>query len=278
MAIIYRRLIYLSFLLSFFIFGCKEQQIVESSRIQTLDSVWVESLGVFKNIRIYLPAGYQSDSVTYPVIYLHDGQNMFYDSTSFMGEWGIDESLDSLDKFTGFKAIAVAVDHGNGERLNEFTMPSEKNPTAKGNEYLQFLVGQLKPQIDSMYRTQPEPENTLIMGSSLGGLISHYAFFQYPEVFGKVGIFSPSYWYDTVSLTLANDFQFPEYGSIYLYGGGNEGSGLVQFIGQMDAALIANGVLPDQKIIQIRDEGEHNEYFWKSEFPKMIAWMSHRGF
>jgi len=266
----------LIFLISFS--SCVEKQRMERSTIQTLDSVWVESLSVYKTIRVYLPAGYDSDNATYPVIYLHDGQNMFYDSTSFLGEWGIDESLDSLYKFTGFKAIAVAIDHGNSERFNEFTMPSEKNPTARGNEYLQFLVDQLKPAIDSKYRTQPEPEHTLIMGSSLGGLISHYTFFQYPNVFGKVGIFSPSYWYDTVSLTLINDFQFPEYGSIYLYGGGKEGSGLIKYIGQLDSSMTAKGINSNQKIIHIHEEGEHREYFWKSEFPLMISWMREQGF
>lgn len=260
-------------LLLVWLVGCQTPESGPSpSRIVTIDSVWAESLNTYKTLRVYLPKGYDSGSDRYPVLYLHDGQNLFYDSTSFVGEWGIDESLDSLNASMGLSVIAVGINHGNEQRISEYSMHDSKYGTASGQQYLDFLVNQLKPWVDSTYRTQPEASETLILGSSLGGLISHYAFFQYPNTFGNVGIFSPAYWFDTLSFNLIQN-KIPPQNKIYLYGGDQEGSRMVELIHEMEARLKSQDFPAERLTVSINPKGEHNEHFWKSEFPKAIVWF-----
>ncbi len=122
---------------------------------------------------------------------MHDAQNLFDAKTSYSGEWNIDEKLDSLHA----QVIVVGIEHGNDKRLAELTpYKNEKYGGGKADDYLEFIVKTLKPQIDKTYRTKTKKKNTIIMGSSLGGLTSFYATLKYPEVFGKAGVFSPAFW------------------------------------------------------------------------------------
>ena len=150
-----------------------------------------------RNVDVYLPEGYDpSGSTRYPVLYMHDGQNLFSTETAYGGvEWRIDEVMDSLQ----LKAIVVGV-WNSPKRFHEYApqKPLESHLSPEGRDtirirlteeplsdaYLRFLVTELKPFIDSMYATKPDRENTFIMGSSMGGLISLYAVSEYPEVFG----------------------------------------------------------------------------------------------
>jgi alpha-glucosidase len=122
---------------------------------------------------------------------MHDGQNLFDNATSFAGEWKVDEILDSLYTYRGFSAIVVAIYNDDKERINEYS--PWKNDSlgigGDGDKYVKFIVNTLKPFIDRHYRTLSGRENTAIMGSSMGGLISLYAALEYPDVFGNAGIF-----------------------------------------------------------------------------------------
>lgn len=125
-----------------------------------------------KKIWVYLPKNYKTSDKKYPVIYMHDAQNLFDAKTSFAGEWNIDETLDSLKK----QAIVIGIEHGNEKRLEELTpFPNEKYGGGKADDYLEFMVITLKPYVDKNYRTKPNANNTVIFGSSLGGLVSYYA-------------------------------------------------------------------------------------------------------
>ena len=125
---------------------------------------------------------------------MQDGQNLFDDFESFSGEWGVDELMDSLIAAKVKPSIIVGISNGKN-RLNEYNpYDNEKFGAGTGKAYAEFLVKDLKPYIDSAYRTLPGRESTTIAGSSMGGLISYYAALAYPEVFGRAGIFSPSFW------------------------------------------------------------------------------------
>jgi predicted alpha/beta superfamily hydrolase len=151
---------------------------------------------------IYLPENYFSGKKRFPVIYMHDGQNVFDDATSYSGEWGVDEFFDSLG--TDAKEwIVVAIDNGGAKRINEYCpydfslegiTPGNDLNRGEGNEYVDFLVKTLKPFIDKNYRTEKDKASTAIAGSSMGGLISLYAELKYPKVFGAAGVFSPAFW------------------------------------------------------------------------------------
>lgn len=163
-----------------------------------------------RNVDVWLPSGYFAENdKRYKVIYMHDGQNVFNDRTTYGNvEWGIDETLDSLIQTEQVApAIVVAIWNNGQKRFPEYMpqvpAPYTSTPQAKAilkdnfgvtellsDNYLKFIVEELKPFIDSTYRTSTLKEDTSIMGSSMGGLISLYAISKYPEVFGAAGCVS----------------------------------------------------------------------------------------
>ena len=122
---------------------------------------------------------------------MHDGQNLFDNATSYSGEWGIDEYLDSIFTLGKKEVIVVGIDNGLSKRMNEYNPYSFRQyGKGEGDEYVDFLVKNLKPFIDKHYRTLPGKKNTYIAGSSMGGLISLYAVLKYPE-FSEEQEYSP---------------------------------------------------------------------------------------
>ncbi|MCZ4694751.1 alpha/beta hydrolase [Ancylomarina euxinus] len=155
-----------------------------------------------RDVKVMLPAGYEAKK-SYPVIYMHDGQ-MLFDSTSTWNkqEWGVDETVDHLIRANKIRpVIVVGISHTNNRSLEY--MPNKPKDELKlidrpdkfkgkilSDEYLKFLVEELKPFIDKTYRTQADRDNTFILGSSMGGLISCYAISEYPDVFGGAACLS----------------------------------------------------------------------------------------
>ena len=127
-----------------------------------------------RRIMIYLPPDYETSQKRYPVLYMHDGQNLFDDATSFSGEWGVDESLNELHSQGDYGCIVVGIDNGGGLRIDELApwLNTNYNEGGEGAQYMDFIVETLKPHVDANYRTFTGREFTAIMGSSLVGLIS----------------------------------------------------------------------------------------------------------
>jgi predicted alpha/beta superfamily hydrolase len=153
-----------------------------------------------RNVVVYLPPNYEGDSsARYPVLYMHDGQNIFDRSTGFGGqEWEVDETAQRLISEKKIEPLIIVAVYNTAARMSEYT-PVGANPAPQrsGEDYTRFLVEELKPFIDSTYRTHPSRNNTAVAGSSLGGLISLAMVFSRPEVFGKAGVVSPSlFWND----------------------------------------------------------------------------------
>jgi enterochelin esterase-like enzyme len=120
-------------------------------------------LGRQRRIWIYLPADYRASKRNYPVIYMHDGQNLFDACTAGFGEWGIDEILDKLSPKK--ECIVVGIDHGGDQRITEYDPYDSKYGKGRGDEYVDFMAKTLKPYIDSHYRTKTSPRYTTIAGS-----------------------------------------------------------------------------------------------------------------
>jgi len=159
-----------------------------------------------RDVLVYLPLGYRrSRQRRFPVLYLHDGQNVFDAATSFAGvEWGADETAQSLiAKKLIEPVIIVAVANTGEERIHEYTptaagIDGAKKKQSKGElrNYGRFLIEELKPFIDRRYRTQPEAEFTGLGGSSLGGLATITLGLWYPDCFTRLAVMSPSIWWD----------------------------------------------------------------------------------
>lgn len=235
-----------------------------------------------RTIRVYLPPNYHNSEDNYPVLYMHDGQNIFDLKTSYSGEWEVDETLDKLYQEEGFSLIVVAIDNGGEKRLNEYSpWDHKKFGKGEGMDYAMFIVNTLKPKIDQTFRTKTDKNNTAIMGSSMGGLISHYTALQYADVFGKAGVFSPSFWYSEDVFDFSKKHSDIKDLRLYFLAGGKEGGnptfeGISKTAKDMNTMIdvLKSGGFPAENIIsKIEPEGEHNEKLWRNSFEEAITWL-----
>ena len=147
-----------------------------------------EGLNFERDLIVWLPPSYDTKpQERYPVLYMHDGQNVFDPKTSFIGyEWRADEVADSLIKSNAIEEIIIVGINNTPDRMSEYS------DAPLGQSYARFVVNRVKPLIDSLYRTRASRENTAVMGSSMGGLISFMFVWWYPDVFSKAGCLSTS--------------------------------------------------------------------------------------
>jgi predicted alpha/beta superfamily hydrolase len=235
----------------------------------------IESLGRERTLRLYLPPSYAtSPQRRYPVIYMHDGQNLFDDATSYVGEWHVDETLNALARTHGFEAIVVGVDHGGERRLTELNpWPNPKFGAGEGEAYMRWIVEVLKPMVDRQYRTLPDAAHTAIVGSSMGGLISDYAIHQWPQVFGKAGVFSPAYWTAPPVFDFVRQHPLPAGARVYYYMGGAEGGDMVPLAERMAALTAAEAPAGVASTLHLVPGAPHNEGAWSKELPTALAWL-----
>jgi len=243
-----------------------------SKNVHIIDtSFWIPQLKRQRRIWIYLPAGYDNNvnNSRYDVLYMHDGQNLFDDATSFSGEWGVDEALDSSKA----QLIVVGIDNGGDKRMNEYNpYDHTRFGAGEGNAYVDFIVKTLKPFIDKNYRTKKGKENTLISGSSMGGLISMYAILKYPKIFGGAGIFSPSFWIAPDIYKLMKLKGKKVKANLYFFAGKLEGESMVPDMLKAFSTMASVSKSKMQSVI--RDEGKHNESTWRKEFPQALYFMT----
>jgi predicted alpha/beta superfamily hydrolase len=220
---------------------------------------------------VYLPASYNEGKRKYPVLYMHDGQNVFEDSTSFSGEWGVDEALDTLGRRFG-ETIVVAVDNGGQKRMNEYSpFDMERFGKAEGEQYVDFLVNTLRPYINKEYRTKKCRKHTAVAGSSMGGLISLYAMLKYPKKIGAAGVFSPAFWIVPGLKQMVSENAGKMKGKIYFMAGMLESETMVP---DMLAIFEEADKQSKAKMVSvIRAEGRHNEATWRKEFPVFYEWL-----
>lgn len=231
------------------------------------------SLDTTKTVWIYLPKSYATENRSYPVIYMHDAQNLFDPKTSFVGEWKVDDYLDGL---TENESIVVGIEHGNEKRIDELTpYPHEKYGGGQGDAYLQFIIDVVKPKIENDYRVEKGSEHTTIMGASLGGLLSFYATIKHPDIFGNAGVFSPSFWINPEMFELVKTTEIPSISKFYVMVGGKEGGSMVEDFNTMVELLRSKGLNDTQLTSEIIEDGEHNEALWASQFPKAYQWFNH---
>ena len=239
------------------------------------DNFYIPQLNRNRRIWLYLPPDYASTTKKYPVLYMHDGQNLFDATTSFSGEWAVDESLNTLHAQGDYGCIVVGIDNGGVHRLDEYS--PWLNPAyggGEGDEYLEFIINTLKPYVDANYRTLPGRLTTGMLGSSMGGLISMYGFAERQDVFSKAGIFSPAFWFadDNAANHVA---AHPKQGEarVYLLAGGQEPAYVTQDMLAVADAMTTAGFNANEKYFFTPGDGQHSEWFWKREFPAAYQWL-----
>lgn len=234
----------------------------------------IPQLGRKRRISVLLPYDYYDTDKNYPVLYLHDGQNLF-DEYAPYGNWGIDKSLETLGTEGISNTIIVAIDHGGDLRIQEYLPYSTPRYTeAEGNLYIRFMLDDLMPMIENKYRVMADREFTGIGGSSLGGLISLYAGFNYPLIFGKMMIFSPSLWISEEIYQLAKSFVPGGPTDIYLYAGGMESANHYGQVMRLESILQEKRKYDGFDIIFAHNpSGRHSEINWGQQFPIAYKWL-----
>lgn len=217
-----------------------------------------------RDVLVYLPPSYGASQRRYPVVYMHDGQNLFDRATAFGDEWDVDGTLERAAR-DGLEAIVVGVPNMGDARLDEYSPWRDRRHRAggRGGAYCDFLVRTLKPRIDADFRTIPGREATGVAGSSMGGLISLYAFLRHPAVFGFAGVMSPALWFAGRSVfPYALERRFAP-GRLYLDVGTNEGREALHDVRRMKDLLTAKGYRAGRELMYVVEMGgQHHERAW----------------
>lgn len=245
--------------------------------VYILDSdMLIPQLNRTRRIWVCLPEGYHDSEETYPVWYMHDGQNLFDMATSFAGEWQIDEHMLSNAGNT-CKSIIVGIDNGGAHRMNEYApwYNFQYDAGGEGATYTDFLINTLKPSVDGVFRTKPEREFTCTGGSSLGALIAMYQLLEHPEVFSRAALFSPAFWFNQEAImNLAENAALPSDSYVYMIAGQNESASMVPLMNQMNGHLLGSGLSTSQIGLTADPSGAHSEWWWSSVFTDVYDFLA----
>lgn len=226
-----------------------------------------------RDIVVWLPPEYSSESDRrYPVLYMHDGQNIVDPSTSsFQVDWQIDEAADSLIKQKLIEPLIIVGIYNTPQRNNEYS----ENDT--GYAYMNFIVDSLKPFIDRNYRTKPDRQNTANGGGSLGGLISFILAWQYSEIFSKAFCFSPAFKidrYNFVDNVLSYSGKKKEINLFICNGDDELDTRLQTGVDEMLNALTKNGYKERTDFYYVKAKNsQHGERDWSKNIPRALIYL-----
>ncbi|HEY9721550.1 MAG TPA: alpha/beta hydrolase-fold protein [Oscillatoriaceae cyanobacterium] len=252
--------------------------------VQVIHDVASHYLSLKRDLWVYLPPGYGDPANAqkrYPVLYMHDGQNLFDPTAAFGGnEWHVDETAQQLITSGAVPPLIIVGVANTAARMDEYTwVPGTvdgQTMGGKGQAYANFLTKELKPLIDRTYRTKPDRDDTGICGSSLGGLIDIYLARYDSAVYGKIGIMSPSVWWDNKAV-LGVVPQMPTNARIWLDIGHDEGDTPQEMLGdarELEQDLITRGYTAGQNLDYFEDPiGGHNEQAWAYRFPMVLKYL-----
>ncbi len=243
-----------------------------------------ESLSFLRDPRdviVYLPPGYDSSVDRYPVLYLHDGQNLFDPATAFLGNhWHLEEVAEELIQSGQIRPIIiVGIYNAGDERLDEYTpVRDRRGRGGRARAYGKMIVGNLKPFIDRDYRTLPDKASTGLGGSSLGGLVTLYLGLNYPRVFGKLIVMSPSLWWaNRAIIGQVRKLRKKVDSKIWLDMGTCEGQAPQECLvnaAHLREALVAKGWQLNRDLAYLEDEGAgHDEKAWGARMRHALKFL-----
>ncbi len=251
-------------------------------RLRLHKSLKSDHLSAERDVIVYLPPAYEKEPArAYPVLYLHDGQNLFDGRTSFVKDrtWQVREQADAAIEAGEIEPLLIVGIYNTGDRrIAEYTHDRDwKMGGGEAAAYGRFITRELVPFIASRYRIQHDRENTGLGGSSLGGLVTLYLGLRYPQVFGKLALLSPSVWWNHKSiLGYLNEHapQIWERPRIWLDVGDREGQRTLRDVEHLARRLKANGWRPGETMFfQKVHGGTHDEASWAGRVTPMLKFL-----
>lgn len=258
-----------------------------TGHIETIYKVKATKLGNERTVWVYLPPSYYHQRTkSYPVLYMHDGNNLFNARSAFGGaEWQVDEAVDRLIKQKKIPEIIVVAVANTSGRMKEYTpVKDSRYGGGGGDKYVHFLISELKPLIDSRYRTKPGRDHTAVMGSSLGGLMSLYLGWKHAKTFSKVGVVSPSIWWaNRYALGMVQKSKPSKPLKVWLDMGTKESGrdankngvpDTIEEVRMVKKALEKHGWSTSKDLGYWEvPGGRHNEYSWSKRIDKILLYL-----
>jgi predicted alpha/beta superfamily hydrolase len=232
-----------------------------------------------RDITVYVPPGYEATDRRYPVLYMHDGQNLFNPATSYVPGriWNVQGTADRLIEAGEIEPlIVVGIANTGKQRLGEYT-PTENYKLGGGNAdlYGRLIIEELKPMIDAGFRTLPDAENTGMAGSSLGGLVTLYLGLSRPDVFRRLAVLSPSIWWDhKIILSFVKDAMPKPPVKIWLDAGTKEGTRTIRDAALLNKLLTQQGWKDGEDLMYLQvPGGEHDEASWAARVEPFLRFL-----
>lgn len=237
-----------------------------------------------RTVAVYLPPGYESTDARYPVLYMHDGQNLFDAATSAFGdEWQADETAERLIREEKIRPLIIVGIYNTAQRTREYTAPlGTRHRDAQGDAYCRFVIDEVKSMVDTTYRTHAEREHTAVAGSSLGGVISLYMCARFPDVFSRCGALSTAVGYQGEGLLDCLQQAPPKLNEIRfcVLVGSKEGQSaeaslnFVQGSRDLGAALQSRGLTAEKNYHYLEvEDARHNEAAWAKQLEDVLLYL-----
>jgi predicted alpha/beta superfamily hydrolase len=236
--------------------------------------IWSPQLRNRRGVDVYLPESYGDGRRRYPVVYMQDGQNLADPAIAFAGNtWRLYDGLPWLAE-RGIEPIVVGIHNTGRERLAEYSpFEDPKHGGGYGDRYARFLNDTLKPRIDARYRTRKDRASTVVAGSSMGGLISLYAFFRRPSPFGAAAVISPSIWFGGREILGFVQRARMTTGRLYVDVGTSEGAGTLRDARTLNRVLRRKGYKGDSLWYLEAQGAQHREEDWAWRLPQALEFL-----
>ena len=248
--------------------------------IRVHEGITSRFLPATRTVLVWLPPGYDAHpDRRFPVLYLHDGQNIFDAATAFGGsEWGVDETAQRLVEEGAIEPlIIVGIYNAGDKRIEEYTPTRDrrKRMGGGGEQYGYMLFEEIKPMIDSTYRTLADGPNTGLGGSSLGGLLSLYLALRHAGKVGRLAVLSPSVWWDNQFIVRrVRALEGKPAMRVWLSVGTAEGPDVAEAARRLREALTNKGWQPDVDFRYVEFEGAgHAEQAWAAQMPDVLRYL-----
>jgi predicted alpha/beta superfamily hydrolase len=252
---------------------------VSSSQLRKYEQFRSRFLRNQRDLIVYTPPGYNDQLWRrFPVLYLHDGQNLFDGATSFIPgqDWHVGSTADDRIQSGAIEPLIIVGMYNTKARIREYT-PTHvpKLGGGRADRYAKFLIEEVKPFVDREYRTLSGPEHAGIGGSSLGGLVSLYLGLKHAHIFGKIAALSPSVWWNQLVIhRFVQSMNIQPRPRIWLDIGTREGPRIVQEVEKFREVLLAKGWKLEQDLHYERVEGaEHNEAAWAQRVGPFLQFL-----